>query len=312
MDDHKDKLISRKGFMSKASAGLLTFGLFPGKRFRLSDPQTEDKQAFPEYRQLGRTGIRVTPVGFGASRTMEPMLLRSALKAGINFIDTGRAYFNGQNEVMVGKVIKGMRKELIIQSKIKIKLRGTGEKLDSTEVYDRITNLTRSLLAESLKALQTDYIDVLLFHEADSVDMINHDAVLEFFRDAREKGQIRACGFSTHLNQVELLKAANESKSYDVVMVPYNHKGSYTHSNTGNYSEWDQPALEREMAAASRNDIGIMAMKTCSGGPYAFKGEEQPSYRSALKWILNHSYINTMAVAMGNLGELKEDLQAMS
>jgi len=312
MNDHKDKLISRKGFLSKASAGLLTFGLFPGERFRLSDSHAEDKQAFPEYRQLGRTGIRVTPVGFGASRTMEPMLLRSALKAGINFIDTGRSYFNGQNEVMVGKVIKGMRKEVIVQSKIKIKLRGTGENLDTPEVYDRITNLTRSLLAESLKALQTDYIDVLLFHEADSVDMINHDAVMEFFRDAKEKGQIRACGFSTHSNQVELLKAANESKSYDVVMVPYNHKGSYTHSLHGHYREWDQPALEREMAAAGRNDIGIMAIKTCSGGPYAFKGEDQPSYRSALKWILNHSYINTMAVAMGNLSELNEDLEAMS
>jgi len=312
MDDHKDKLISRKGFLSKASAGLLTFGLFPGERFRLSDSHAGDKQAFPEYRQLGRTGIRVTPVGFGASRTMEPMLLRSALKAGINFIDTGRAYFNGQNEVMVGKVIKGMRKEVIVQSKIKIKPRGTGENLDSTEAYDRIKNLTRSLLAESLKALQTDYIDVLLFHEADSVDMINHDAVLEFFRDAKEKGQIRACGFSTHSNQVELLKAANKSKSYDVVMVPYNHKGSYTHMNSGQYSDWDQSALEKELAKAEMNNIGIIAMKTCSGGPYAFKGEDQPSYRSALKWILNHSYINTMAVAMGNLSELNEDLRAMS
>ncbi|UCH63161.1 MAG: aldo/keto reductase [Fidelibacterota bacterium] len=311
MDEHKDKQISRRGFLSKASAGLLTFGLFRGERFRLSEP-AQDKQAVPEYRQLGRTGIRVTPVGFGASRTMEPMLLRNALKAGINFIDTGRSYFNGQNEVMVGKVIKGIREEVIVQSKIKIKLQGIGKNLDSTEVYDRITNLTQSLLAESLKALQTDYIDVLLFHEADSVDMINHDAVVDFFRDAKEKGQIRACGFSTHSNQVELLKAANKSKSYDVVMVPYNHKGSYMHMLSDNYREWDQPALEKELEKAEQNNIGIVAMKTCSGGPYAFKGEDQPSYRSALKWILNHSYINTMAVAMGNLSELSEDLQAIS
>ncbi|MBA7699313.1 hypothetical protein ES703_108007 [subsurface metagenome] len=312
MDDHKDKLISRKGFLSKASAGLLTFGLFPRERFRLSDSQAENKQAFPEYRLLGRTGIRVTPVGFGASRTMEPMLLRSTLKAGINFIDTGRAYFNGQNEVMVGKVIQGMRKELVIQSKLKLPLREIGEPLDTDAAHDRIIHLMQSALTESLRALRTDYIDVLLFHEADSVDMINHDAVLEFFRDAKDKGQIRACGFSTHSNQVELLKAANKSNSYDVVMVPYNHKGSYTHSLSGNYHVWDQPALEKELVKAEQNNIGIIAMKTCSSGPYAFGCESEPSYRSALKWILNHSYINTMAVAMGNLSELNEDLWAMS
>ena len=311
MNEHKDNQMSRKGFLTKTSAGLLGYSLFRGDRFRLFNSQTASKQTFPEYRLLGRTGIKVTPIGFGASRTMEPMLLKSALDAGINFIDTGRSYFNGQNEVMVGKVIQGMRKEVIIQSKIKLNLQGISEDLDSIEASDRITSLMRSLLAESLKALQTDYIDVLLVHQADSVDIINHDAVMEFFHSAREKGQIRACGFSSHSNQVELLKAANESRLYDVVMVPYNHRGSYTHSNTGGYSEWDQPALEKELEKAEENNIGIVAMKTCSGGPYAFEGESKPSYSSALRWILNHSYISSMAVAMGNLGELSEDMQAM-
>ncbi|MBA7663041.1 hypothetical protein ES703_71074 [subsurface metagenome] len=311
MNEHKDNQMSRKGFLTKTSAGLLGYGLFRGDRSGLFNSQTARKQTFPEYRLLGRTGIKVTPIGFGASRTMEPILVKSALDAGINFIDTGRSYFNGQNEVMVGKVIRGMRKEVIIQSKIKLNLRGIGEDLDSIAASDRITSLMRSLLAESLKALQTDYIDVLLVHQANSVDIINHDAVMEFFHNTKEKGQIRACGFSSHSNQVELLIAANKSKSYDVVMVPYNHKGSYTHSNTGKYSEWDQPALEKELVKAESNNIGIVAMKTCSAGPYAFKGEGQPSYRAALKWILNHSYIATMAVAMGNLSELSEDLQAM-
>jgi hypothetical protein len=311
MNEHKAERISRKSFLSKASAGLLTFGLFQGEQFMPSDSKSEDKQTFTGYRLLGKTGIRVSPVGFGASRTMEPMLLNSALKAGINFIDTGRSYYNGQNEGMVGKVIKGMRKEVIIQSKFRLRPREIGEKLDSKAAYNKINKMMRSSLTESLKALQTDYIDVLLIHGATSTDIINHKAVMEFFHNAKEKGQIRACGFSSHSNQVELLKAANESKSYDVIMVPYNHKGSYTHSNTGNYSEWDQPALEKELAKAEQNNIGIIAMKTCSAGPYAFDGESESSYSSALKWILNHSYINTMAVAMGNLGELKEDLQAM-
>lgn len=311
MNEHKDNQMSRKGFLTKTSAGLLGYSLFRGDRSGLFNSQTARKQTFSEYRLLGRTGIKVTPIGFGASRTMEPILVKSALDAGINFIDTGRSYFNGQNEVMVGKVIQGMRKEVIIQSKVRLRSREIGEKLDTAAAYDSIIKIMQSSLAESLKALQTDYIDVLLIHGANSVDIINHEAVMEFFRDAREKGQIRACGFSSHSNQVELLKAANKSKSYDVVMVPYNHNGSYTHSKSGKYSEWDQPALEKELVKAESNNIGAVAMKTCSAGPYAFDGESKPSYRSALRWILNHSFINTMAVGMGNLSELNEDLQAM-
>ncbi len=312
MGEYKDKQMSRKGFLRKASVGLLTFSLFRGEGFGSSDSQTTRKEALPEYRLLGRTGIKVTPVGFGASRTMEPMLLKGVLKAGINFIDTGRSYFNGQNEVMVGKALKGMRKDVVIQSKLRLRTREIGEKLDSVEAFDRIINIMQSALAESLKALQTDYIDVLLIHGASSVDIIGHDAVAEFFHAAKAKGEIRACGFSSHSNQVDLLRAANESGVYDVIMVPYNHKGSYVHSNTGNYSEWDQPALEKEMERAESNNIAIVAMKTCSAGPYSFEGESKPSYNSALKWILNHSYISTMAVAMGNLGELSEDLRAMN
>ncbi|MBW8004068.1 MAG: aldo/keto reductase [Planctomycetes bacterium] len=309
MDEHKNKQISRKGFLSKASAGLLAGSIFREKRLNLFETQNMAKEP---YRMLGRTGIKVTPVGFGASRTMEPMLLKGAFNAGINFIDTGRSYFNGQNEVMVGKVIKGMRKEVIIQSKLKLPLREIGEPLDTDAAHDRIIHLMQSALTESLKALQTDYIDILLIHGADSVDIISHDAVMEFFHSAKGKGQIRACGFSSHSNQIELLKATNKSRLYDVAMIPYTHKGSYTHSNSGSYNEWDQPVLEKELEKAEKNNIGIVAMKTCSGGPYAFEGESEPSYSSALRWILNHSYINTMAVAMGNLGELKEDLQAMS
>jgi len=168
-----------------------------------------------------------------------------------------------------------------------------------------------SSLKESLKALQTDYIDILLIHGANTVDIIKHEAVMDFFRVAKQKGQIRACGFSSHDNQVEILKAANKSKFYDVIMIPYNHKGSYRHSKGGHYSEWDQQALESELKKAERNNIGIIAMKTCSGGSYSPDGRSKPSYKSALKWVLNHSYINTMAVAMGNVKEINENVQAM-
>jgi predicted aldo/keto reductase-like oxidoreductase len=201
---------------------------------------------------------------------------------------------------------------VVVQSRILLFLQQQGEQLKSAEVSERIRNMMQSSLTESLKALQTDYVDIMLIHGASSLDIINHETVMDFLGEAKKKGQIRACGFSSHENHVELLKAANESKFYDVIMLPYNHRGSYNHSRTGRYSEWDQPALEAELKKAEKNNIGIVAMKTCSGGPYSPDGKSKPSYQAALKWILNHSYIDSMAVAMGNMKEIDENVPAMS
>jgi hypothetical protein len=69
--------------------------------------------------------------------------------------------------------------------------------------------------------------------------------------------------------------------------------------------------LEAELSKAEKNGIGVIAMKTCSGGPYAPNSQQDPTYKDALTWILGHSYISTMAVAMGSHKEISEDLQAM-
>jgi len=292
--------ITRKEFIKKTT-GLVATGLLSPAFGAVT----------PQYRVLGKTGIKVTIVGFGASRTMEPSLLKSALDTGINFLDTGRGYSNGQNEVMVGNVIKEFRKDVVIQSKVSIRVREKGEKLKTSAVSKKIKQMMETSLIESLQALQTDYIDTLLIHGADSEDIINHEAVKTFFAEAKQSGKIKACGFSTHKNQVNLLKANNKSKFYDVIMVPYNHKGSYVHSRTGRFNEWDQSALEEEMRIAEKNNIAIIAMKTCSGGPYSPSPDVTPSYAEGLKWLLRHSFIRSAAVAMGNMNEINENIQAM-
>jgi len=166
-------------------------------------------------------------------------------------------------------------------------------------------------LNQSLKDLRTEYIDIMLLHGIRTPDIINHETVKEFLMEAKKTGKIRACGFSSHANQIELVRDANRDNFYDVIMVPYNHKGSYVHSRRGYYNEWDQSALEEEFKRAEKNGVGIVAMKTCSGGPYSPDGVSQPTFRNALEWILSHSYISTMAVAMGNFKQIKENLQVM-
>ena len=80
---------------------------------------------------------------------------------------------------------------------------------------------------------------------------------------------------------------------------------------SGRILEWDQPNVIKELRKAHKNDLGFVAMKTCSGGAYSPDGKSRPSYKAALKWVLNHSYINSMAVAMGNVKEINENVQAM-
>jgi len=212
---------------------------------------------------------------------------------------------------MVGKVIKGIRQKVIIQSKMRIRPAEMGGALNTQEMRKRLSTMMETSLNKSLHALQTDYIDIMLLHGVSTTEVINDDTVMEFFLEAKRKGKIRACGFSSHANQLELLRDANRSKFYDVIMVPYNYKGSFIHSRAGYHSEWNQSALEDELQKAENNGIGIVAMKTCSGGPHSSDGVIKPSFKDALKWILSHSYISTTAVAMANIKEIKEDVQAM-
>ena len=304
-----DKPLSRKEFLKTSAAGILgiccsSIGVKDSNS--AGQKKNEVKSGLVE---LGRTGIKVTPLGFGASRTMEQSLVMAALEAGLNFLDTGRSYFRGQNEVMIGRAIAGFRKEVVIQSKLDLGL--TGQQLDSPAEIKRAVAEMEASLEASLRALQTDYLDIMLIHGAVSPEVIFQEEIIRFFEEARRKGIIRAHGFSCHTNQVELLRAANEKLFYDVVMLPYNHQGAYVHANSGRRDKWDQVALEEEMNKARQNGLGLVAMKTCSGGPLAASPGTEASYEEALRWIIRRGKVHTMAVAMANYSQLREDLRAL-
>jgi len=297
--------MSRKEFLKTSSVALLGFGVLGMGCKNKSEENTSGLV------KLGRTGIKVAPVGFGASRTMEPSLVYAAIDAGFNLLDTGRSYSRGQNEVMVGEVVEPRRKDVVIQSKLRVRLKSQEDgSFAAEDVKNAIDGMTISM-EESLKALRTDYIDIMLIHGATDPEVIYHEAVMEFFATAKKEGKIRVHGFSSHTNQVELMIAANQKKFYDVIMVTYNHKGSYIHMNSGSYSEWDQPALEIEMNKAKKRDVGMIAMKTCSGGPYAPDDKTEPSFEHALRWVLAQNKVHTMAVAMGNFEQIEENRRVL-
>lgn len=309
---HKKSTLTRKEFIKKSSAGILAVGTTISAPALLLNLRSLPAQVAPSFRTLGRTGLKVSTVGLGASRSMEPTILKTALDVGMNFVDTGRNYFNGQNEVMVGKVLRGLRNRVVVQSKVRVKIRAKGKGLKAPSVSGKIMATMERSLNESLKALGSDYIDVYLLHDVSSVEVINNETILEFFTKAKKSGKIRACGFSCHANQARMLKSVNETKFYDVLMLAFNHKGSFVHALYGHHRQWDQEAMLPQMQLAEKNGIGIVAMKTCSAGTYSPDKSIQPSLTESLRWVRKHSYVRTMAVAMGNVKEVREDALAMS
>jgi len=302
-DNKKKVQLSRKDFL-KASAGMIGIGLFGSKVF------ASDEKKFSKIK-LGKTGIKVSPICYGASRSQEASLVRASFENGINFFDTGRQYSNGNNEIMLGKEIKSIRDKVVIQSKMKIYVNPKKEDIKSLATSKKIKNIMENNLTESLKALQTDYIDIMLWHLASYPELLFHDTILEFFYQAKKSGKIKSFGFSSHNNNLEVVEAAAKNPVYEIVMVPYNHKGSYIHSLSNSFNEWDQPRLEKSLKSLHASGVGIIAMKTCSGGTYSFNESEKPSYSNSIKWVLNKNYIDCAAVAMGNFAQIGENIKAM-
>lgn len=293
------KIISRKRFISSAVAGLAGIRVIPYLPGReLNEIQVN--------RSVGRTGIMVTPVCFGASRTNDESLIKYSINKGFNLIDTGRSYANGNNEKLVGKAVSGIRKNIVIQSKIRLDPNELPSEGKGKKGADEIKSLLNSRLEASLKALNTDYIDILLYHDATLENLLFHNEVIKFFDGLKSTGVIRAHGFSAHNDLLTLHEMNNRELFYDIIMVPFNHKGSFIHSVSGRYSEWDQTKLISTLTEAGNKGIGVIAMKTCSGGKYSPSPDVPLSYPEAVRWVIHHPYISSAAVAMANFEQVNE------
>lgn len=292
------KIISRKRFISSAVAGLAGISLIPPVRSEITENTVK--------RPVGKTGIMVTPVCFGASRTNDESLIKFAIDKGFNLIDTGRSYTNGNNERLVGKAVSGIRKNVVIQSKLRLDPNELPSEGKGKKGADEIKSLLNSRLEASLKALDTDYIDILLYHDATQENLLFHNEVLKFFEGLKSTGVIRANGFSAHNDFLNLHEMNNRELLYDVIMVPFNYKGSFVHSVSGRYSEWDQARLVSALTEAGKKGIGIIAMKTCSGGKYSPSPDVVPGFPEAVRWVIQHPYISSAAVAMANFEQVNE------
>lgn len=167
-----------------------------------------------EYRVLGRTGVRVSPLCLGAMNfggaTGEAdsiRIIHAALDAGINVVDTADMYNAGESEVVVGKALRGRRDEVILATKVYNPV-GDGPN-------DRGLSRLHIMRAceDSLRRLGTDHIDLYQVHRPDDDTAV--DETLGALTDLVKAGKVRYIGCSTHPAwQVMDALATSERRGY--------------------------------------------------------------------------------------------------
>ncbi len=249
-------------------------------------------QAGVRFRQLGKTGLKVTTVGFGCMVTSDPTVVEKAVDLGINLFDTARVYQGGNNERMVGAALKGKRDRLILSSKT---LAPTKEG-------------ALAHLETSLKELQTDHLDIWYLHSKSKPEDIK-DELVEAQQIAKQQGKIRFAGISTHSGHRELIPAVIKNGHFDVLLASYNFTMGKTIDDL----------LEQTRAAG----IGVVAMKVFAGGYTPIRVvpndpkviqllHREGAMLAALKWTIKNKNVDTTIPSMVDLDQLDENMRAMA
>jgi aryl-alcohol dehydrogenase-like predicted oxidoreductase len=152
-----------------------------------------------EYRDLGRTGVKVSPLCLGAMNFPEPSgedqsfeIINRALDGGINFIDTANVYNQGESEKIVGRALKGngRRDEVVLATKVYGRM-GDGPNEQGVSRYHIIKSCE-----DSLQRLQTDRIDLYQLHRPGLA--VPQEETLRAFDDLIKAGKVHYIGCSTH------------------------------------------------------------------------------------------------------------------
>jgi aryl-alcohol dehydrogenase-like predicted oxidoreductase len=208
-----------------------------------------------EYRALGKTGLRVSILGFGGSevgyqavaqKTVDK-ILNTALDAGINVIDTAECYADG--EALIGRAISKRRAEVVLMTKC------GHASADSTQPDWDPAMLVRSI-ERSLKNLRTDHVDVMQFHSP-TLATLKDGRVIEVLHKARERGQARFVGCSADADEAVHVV---ESGAFDTLQTSLNVA--------------DQQAIDRVLPKAVARGMGVIIKRPIANA--AWRHGKQP------------------------------------
>lgn len=268
MSDAHDKgrrafLLGAGGLAAAAGAAMLVAdGMTPVQAQQAAqDPDAIKAAALKRYRVLGRTGLKVAPIGIGTASTTSPAVLEQAIDLGLNYIDTAHMYGGGSSETAVGKIMKRRRKDVVLTTKWSPKARTRAQ--------------LKASLDESLQRLQTDHVDCLLVHAVDEIDRITSPEVFEAFAEAKKAGKARFLGVSGHGPNLEkVLEKVATMDQYDLVLIKY--------------SFMSYPRMGPLVDKLHAKNIGVTVMKTRDGARHVdlkkFNEDDGGFLGATLRW----------------------------
>lgn len=219
----------------------------------------------------------MTPFQANLSVKEGAYLIEYAYAKGITFLDTAEIY---ENYAYIKEALKGIKRE---------------DYTIATKCYAYTEEMAQLSLENAMKELGTDYIDIFLLHEQESIHTVrgHYDAV-KYFVKAKEQGKIRAFGISTH--RVSGAQAAKEFKEIDLIHPLVNKYGIGIHD--GSIDD-----MLKELKDLKDMGKGIYSMKPLGGG-HLIKETE-----AAFNFVRNLSYIDSIAIGLQSIDEIDANMQ---
>lgn len=239
--------------------------------------------------KLGTSGIEVSKLCFG-SLTMTPFqanlsikegayLINYAYDKGINFLDTAEIY---ENYGYIKEALKGINRENYVLA---------------TKTYAYTEDMARSSLELALKEVGTDYIDIFLLHEQESIHTIRgHYDAINYLLKAKEQGKIRSIGISTH--KVAGAQGVAEFKEIEIIHPIVNKKGIGI--NDGSIDD-----MLKELKNLKELGKGIYTMKPLGGGHLIKEAA------SAFNFVKNLSFVDSIAIGLQSIDEIDANIQLL-
>jgi len=258
------------------------------------------------YRDFGKTGVKISRLGFGAMRLPEKKvndaseldmdeavrIMQHGFEQGINYVDTAYFYHDGTSEVAVGKAIKGWRDKVTLSSK------SPGHLVKKPGDY-------RRMLEEQLTRLQEDNIDFYHFHGISYngfLDIDKNSGWLKEAEQAKSEGLITHICFSFHGPPEDLIKLVDLGH-FESVLCQYNVLDR---------------ANEEAIAYAHEKGLGVIVMGPVGGGRIAGLPKEvrdelnlpiENNIEMAFRFVLANPNIDCALSGMGNQQMVDENLQ---
>jgi aryl-alcohol dehydrogenase-like predicted oxidoreductase len=211
---------------------------------------TSDERGEIPRRPLGSTGVQVSILALGGWHLGHiqdagevTRIVHDAIDAGMNFFDNAWDYHDGRSELLIGNAVRGRREEVFLMSKVCTHGRGKDVALRQ--------------LDESLRRLQTDYLDLWQIHECiyeNEPDLhFAPGGVIEALDEAKQRGKVRFVGFTGHKHPDIHLRMLAHGYPFDTVQLPLN-------CFDATFRSFEQRVLpeiqKREMAALGMKSLG--------------------------------------------------------